>query len=112
MAEVGWEFTKVFKYDDSANAGSKYIDITNDMQTPASTAVPVIEAADVYLYLVNTQKFDLAVFYLGTAGSLGALTWEYSTSGGNGFTQFVPASARWATDPDDEEGVQLSLIHI
>ena len=66
MAEVGWEFTKVFKYDNSANAGSKYIDITNDMQTPASTAVPVIEATGDYLYLGNTQKFDLAVFYLGT----------------------------------------------
>ena len=109
MAEVGWEFTKVFKYDNSANAGSKYIDITNDMQTPASTAVPVIEATGDYLYLGNTQKFDLAVFYLGTVGNLGALTWEYSTSGGNGFTEFIPASARWATDPDDEEGVQYAF---
>ena len=44
----------------------------------------------------------MAVFDVDTAGSLGAVKWDFSN--GTNWTQFVPASARYALDPDDDEG--------
>jgi hypothetical protein len=47
--------------------------------------------------LGNTEKFDMAIFDLDTSGSLGALTWEYS-SGTPAWTEFTPSIDR--EEPD------------
>jgi len=98
MAGVGWEFTYVWQYTTS---GAGYTTKTLDMQSPAGTAVPVFAAVGDALILGHEQKFDMAMFYLDSKGGSENLTWSYSSSGGTGWTEFVPASARWAIDPDD-----------
>ena len=55
----------------------------------------------------NDSKFDMAVFDVDTAGSLGALTWQYYN--GSAWTTFVPASGRYEIDPDDNEGGQYAF---
>ena len=55
-----------------------------------------------FLYLGHDSKFDMAIFDLETAGSLGSVKWEYYN--GSAWTEFVPASARYELDPDDDEG--------
>jgi len=94
---AGAEFTKVFTYN-----GSAYTDVTLEAQSPAGTAFAILGAASHYLYLGHVSRFDMAIFDLAIVGSLGALTWEFSN--GSNWTAFVPASARYETDPDDNEG--------
>ena len=94
---AGAEFTKVFTYN-----GSAYTDVTLEAQSPAGTSFSILGGTNHYLYLGHDSKFDMAIFDVATAGSLGALTWEFSN--GSNFTEFVPASARYETDPDDNEG--------
>ena len=102
MASAGWEFNKVFTYN-----GSAYTDVTLEAQTPAGTAFAILGGTSHFLYLGHTERFDMAVFDIDIAGSLGALTWEYSN--GSNFTEFVPASGRYAIDPDDSEGAQYDF---
>ena len=102
MAGIGWEFTKVFTFD-----GTSYTDVTLESQSPAGTAFAILGAANHYLYLGHDSKFDMAIFTIAIAGGLGALTWQYYN--GSAWTTFVPASARYATDPDDDEGVQYAF---
>ena len=97
MAGIGWEFEKIFAYN-----GSSYTDVTLDAQRPSSTAFSVLGGTNHFLYLGHGSKFDMAIFDVDTAGSLGALKYEYYN--GSAWTEFVPASARYANDPDDEEG--------
>ena len=99
---AGAEFTKVFTFD-----GSSYTDITLEMQSPAGTSTAVLAASSHYLYLGHDYKFDLAVFDVDTAGSLGALTWQFYN--GSAWTTFTPGSGRFELDPDDDEGVQYSF---
>ena len=94
---AGAEFTKVFAYN-----GSSYTDVTLETQSPAGTAFSVLGGTSHFLYLGHSAKFDMAVFDVDTAGSIGALTWEFSN--GTNWTEFVPASARLQVDPDDNEG--------
>ena len=69
---AGAEFTSVFTYN-----GSAYTDVTLEAQSPAGTSFSILGGASHYLYLGHDYKFDLAVFDVDTAGSLGALTWQY-----------------------------------
>jgi len=107
MAGIGWEFTKIFNWDGVGTASSDYTDLTLEAQSPAGTPFTLFNTAAHYLYLGHDSKFDMAVFDLATVGSLGALTWEYSN--GTNWTEFIPASGRYALDPDDNEGVAYAF---
>mgnify|MGYP003657051336 CR=1 FL=1 len=104
MAGIGWEFEKVFNHNEST---STFTDNTLEAQTPAGTSFTLFNSTADYLLLGHDQKFDMAIFDVDTAGSLGALTWQYST--GSSWVTFVPASGRFATDPDDSEGEQYDF---
>jgi len=100
MAGVGWEFSKVFKYDYSLSSSARYVNITREMQSPVGTSQIVLEDTSDRLYLGNDQKFDMAMFYLDGKGTTGVTCdWQYWD--GSEWIQFEPASARWAIDPDD-----------
>ena len=99
---TGAEFNTIFNWDGVGTASGDYTDVTLEAQSPAGTSFTLFNSSAYYLYLGHTSKFDLAVFDVDTAGSLGALTWEYSN--GSNWTEFVPASARYEIDPDDNEG--------
>jgi len=99
---AGAEFDTVFTYN-----GSSYTDVTLEAQSPAGTSFSILGASTHYLYLGDDAKFDMAIFDVDTAGSLGALTWQYYN--GSAWTTFVPASARYQLDPDDNEGGQYDF---
>jgi len=99
---AGAEFNKVFTHN-----GSSYTDVTLEAQSPAGTSFSILGASSHYLYLGNDAKFDMAIFDVDTAGSLGALTWQYYN--GSAWTTFVPASGRYEIDPDDDEGGQYDF---
>ena len=106
---TGQEFTSVLNWDGVGTASSDYTDVTLEAQSPAGTSFTIFNTAAHYLYLGHSEKFDMAVFDLDSTGSLGALTWEYSTSGGSGWTEFIPGSGRFQIDPDDSEGTQYGF---
>ena len=99
---AGAVFDKVFTYN-----GSSYTDVTLEAQSPAGTSFSILGASTHYLYVGNDSKFDMAIFDVDTAGSLGALTWQYYN--GSAWTEFIPASARYQLDPDDDEGGQYDV---
>lgn len=99
MADVDFSFSSVQTFDGS----STYVDITNEMRSPAGTSQAVLAAAAHYLYMGHDEKFDLAVFDLDTVGSIGALTWQYWN--GSAWTTFVPGSGRFQYDVNDSAGV-------
>jgi len=100
---AGWEFTKVFTWDGS----STYTDVTLEAQSPAGTSFTIFNTAAHYLYLGHGSKFDMAIFDLDITGVVGDLTWQYWN--GSAWTQFIPASGRYALDPDDNEGESYSF---
>ena len=79
--------------------GSTDSDITLEMQSPAGTSSTVLADTNDILYLGDTDRFDMAIFDVDTAGSLGALIWEYYN--GSTWAVFTPLSATYYTDPDD-----------
>ena len=99
---AGAVFDKVFTYN-----GSSYTDVTLEAQSPAGTSFSILGGSSHYLYLGHDSKFDMAVFDVDTAGSLGALTWQYYN--GTAWTEFIPASGRYEIDPDDDEGGQYDF---
>ena len=99
---AGAEFTKIFTFD-----GSSYTDVTLEAQSPAGTAFSILGASNHWLYLGHDSKFDMAMFDVATAGNLGALSWYYYN--GSAWIQFVPASARYELDSDDNEGSQYAF---
>ncbi len=99
---AGAVFDKVFTYN-----GSSYTDVTLEAQSPAGTSFTILGTSSHYLYLGNDAKFDMAIFDVDTAGSLGALTWQYYN--GSAWTEFIPASGRYELDPDDNEGGQYDF---
>ena len=99
---AGAVFDKVFTYN-----GSSYTDVTLEAQSPAGTSFSILGASSHYLYVGNDSKFDMAVFDVDTAGSLGALTWQYYN--GTAWTEFIPASGRYEIDPDDDQGGQYDF---
>ena len=81
-------FSKIFNWDGVGTSSSDYTDITLGVQALNNTSVTILDSSAHYLYLGNSEKFDMAIFDLDTAGSLGALTWEYS-SGSPAWTELV-----------------------
>ena len=96
-SSAGLEFSTIFNFDGS----STYTDITQEMQSPLGTATTILNTASHYLYLGDTEKFDMAVFDLSSVGSLGALTWQFSN--GTNWTTFTPSSGRLSHDVDDPQ---------
>ena len=88
-------FDTVFAFDGS----STYTNITLEMQSPAGTSATILADTNDILYLGDASRFDLAIFDVDTAGSLGALIWEYYN--GSTWVVFTPLSASYYTDPDD-----------
>ena len=105
---AGAEFDKVFNWDGVGTSSGDYTDVTLEAQSPAGTSFTLFNSSAHYLYLGHASKFDMAVFDVDTAGSLGALTWEYRTSSDT-WAEFVPASGRYEIDPDDSEGGQYAF---
>ena len=105
---AGAEFDKVFNWDGVGTSSGDYTDVTLEAQSPAGTSFTLFNSSAHYLYLGHASKFDMAVFDVDTAGSLGALTWEYRTSSDT-WAEFVPASGRYEIDPDDNEGGQYAF---
>ena len=88
-------FDTVFAFDGS----STYTNITLEMQSPAGTSATILADTNDILYLGDASRFDMAIFDIDTAGSLGALIWEYYN--GSTWVVFTPLSASHYTDPDD-----------
>jgi len=99
-------FDKIFDWDGTGTTSGDYTDITLEAQSPAGTAFTLFSTTAHYLYLGHSEKFDMAIFDVGIAGSLGTLTWEYYNGA---WIPFVPASGRYPIDPDDEEGKQYDF---
>ena len=100
---AGAEFDKIFNWDGVGTSSGDYTDVTLEAQSPAGTSFTLFNSSAHYLYLGHASKFDLAVFDVDTAGDLGDLTWQYRKSDDSWVT-FVPGSARYELDPDDDEG--------
>tara|TARA_R110002020_G_scaffold58834_4_gene161152 strand:- start:6197 stop:7315 length:1119 start_codon:yes stop_codon:yes gene_type:complete len=96
-SSAGAEFTSVFTYN-----GSNFGDMTLEAQSPAGTSFGAFVETTHLLYLGHDSKFDMAIFDIDTAGNLGTLKYEYYN--GSAWTEFIPASARYEIDPDDDEG--------
>ena len=105
---AGAVFDKVFNWDGVGTSSGDYTDVTLESQSPAGTSFTLLNSSAHYIYLGNASKFDMAIFDVDTAGSLGALTWQYRTSSDTWET-FVPASGRFQLDPDDDEGGQYDF---
>ena len=76
-------FDKVFHYN-----GSAYSDITLEMQSHGGTSSTILSDTNDVLYLGDDNRFDMAIFDIDTAGSLGALTWTYYN--GDSCSTFTP----------------------
>ena len=105
---AGAVFDKVFNWDGVGTSSGDYTDVTLEAQSPAGTSFTLLNSSAHYIYLGHASKFDMAIFDVDTAGSLGALTWEYRTSSDT-WESFIPASGRYELDPDDNEGVQYDF---
>ena len=104
---AGAEFDTIFNWDGVGTSSGDYTDVTLEAQSPAGTSFTLFNSSAYYLYLGHASKFDMAIFDVDTAGSLGALTWQYYN--GSAWTEFVPGSARLELDPDDDEGGQYDF---
>ena len=103
---AGAVFDKVLNWDGAGASSSDYTDVTLESQSPAGTSFTIFDSTSHHLYLGHASKFDMAVFDVDTAGSLGTLQYEYYNGA---WTEFVPASARYELDPDDNEGGQYAF---
>ena len=101
---AGAEFDSVYNFNENTSA---YTNNTLEAQSPAGTSFTLFNSTDDYLLIGHASKFDMAVFDIDTAGSLGALTWQYSTA--NAWVTFQPASGRYQIDPDDNQGGQFDF---
>ncbi|KKL18671.1 hypothetical protein LCGC14_2473170, partial [marine sediment metagenome] len=77
MAIVGNPLTAVWLYDDTASA---YVDNTVEAQTEGGTAFSSLGDTSDKHYFGFSRRIDALMWVLGTAGSYGALTWEYGAS--------------------------------
>lgn len=102
MPTTDFNFESVLTYN-----GSTFGDMTLEAQKPGGTAFGAFVETDHLLYLGHSSRFDMAVFTLETLGSLGTLKYEYYN--GSAWTEFNPASATLATDPDDNQNVQYAF---
>jgi len=104
---AGAEFDTIFNWDGVGTSSGDYTEVTLEAQSPAGTSFTLFNSSAYYLYLGNASKFDMAVFDVDVAGSVGALTWEYYN--GSAWTEFVPSSSKYELDPDDNEGSQYDF---
>ena len=104
---AGAVFDKVFNWDGVGTASSDYTDVTLESQSPAGTSFTILNSTAHHLYLGHASKFDMAIFDVDGAGSLGTLQYEYYN--GSAWTEFIPASARYQLDVDDDEGGQYAF---
>ena len=102
MATTDFSFTSVLTYN-----GSNYGDMTLEAQKPGGTSFGAFVETSHFLYLGHDTKFDMALFDIDIAGSLGTLKYEYYN--GSAWTEFNPSSALYATDPDDSEDSQYAF---
>ena len=102
MPTTDFSFTSVLTYN-----GSNYGDMTLEAQKPGGTSFGAFVETSHFLYLGHVSKFDMAVFDIDTAGSLGTLKYEYYN--GSAWAEFNPSSALYATDPDDNEDAQYAF---
>ena len=102
MATTDFSFTSVLTYN-----GSSFGDMTLEAQKPGGTSFGAFVETSHFLYLGHDSKFDMAIFDIDTAGSLGTLKYEYYN--GSAWTEFIPSSALYATDPDDSEDAQYAF---
>ena len=103
---AGAEFDKVLNWDGAGASSSDYTDVTLESQSPAGTSFTIFDSTSHHLYLGHASKFDMAIFDVDTAGSLGTLQYEYYNGA---WTEFIPASGRYQIDPDDNEGGQYDF---
>ena len=103
--------TAVFDFDGS----STFVDRTKEARTRAGTSFTIFSTTSKYLYLGHEEKFDMVLFDIDTAGSLGDLTWEYS-SGSSSWTEFAPAYDRLTSDGSaygfDKDGGEIFLDNL
>ena len=104
---AGAEFDTIFNWDGVGTSSGDYTEVTLEAQSPAGTSFTLFNSSAYYLYLGNASKFDMAVFDVDIAGTVGALTWEYYN--GSAWTEFVPSSSKYELDPDDNEGSQYDF---
>ena len=104
---AGAVFDKGFYWDGVGTSGSDYADVTLESQSPAGTSFTIFNSTAHHLYLGHASKFDMAIFDVDTAGSLGTLQYEYYN--GSAWTEFIPASGRYQLDVDDDEGGQYAF---
>ena len=104
---AGAVFDKVFNWDGVGTSGSDYADVTLESQSPAGTSFTIFNSTIHRLYLGHASKFDMAMFDIDGVGVLGTLKYEYWN--GSAWTEFIPASGRYQTDPDDDEGAQYAF---
>ena len=64
----------VWVFDSSA---TDFIDNSAEARSSAGTNFTIFEDTSDYLYLGMEERFDLAIFFLETAGEVGNRTWEY-----------------------------------
>ena len=74
-SSAGLEFSSVLTTADN----STFVERRLEAQSPVGTAFTVLDNTNGFLYLGDTEKFDMAVFDLATGGNVGVLKWEFST---------------------------------
>ena len=102
MPTTDFSFTSVLTYNGSTDG-----DMTLEAQKPGGTSFGAFVETSHFLYLGHDSKFDMAIFDIDTAGSLGTLKYEYYN--GSAWTEFNPSSALYAQDPDDDEDSQYAF---
>ena len=89
-------FSATWVYNSGAGT---YTNNTLEAKSPAGTAFSLWAATGDYLYLGSTSRFDMAVFDLSIAGSVGTVTWEYYN--GSTWVEFVPLFAELDGNEDE-----------
>ena len=102
MPNTDFTFESVQTYN-----GSSYGDMTLEAQRPGGTSFGSFVETSHFLYLGHGSKFDMAIFDIDQAGSLGTLKYEYYN--GSAWIEFNPLSAYGSIDPDDNEGTQYAF---
>ena len=97
-SSAGLEFSSVLTTADN----STFVERRLEAQSPVGTAFTVLDNTNGFLYLGDTEKFDMAVFDLATGGNVGVLKWEFST-GTSTWAEFVPSSSRLNYDMNDAD---------
>ena len=68
-------FDTVLNWDGVGTSGSDYTDVTLEAQSSGGTSFSLFNSSAYYTYLGDASRFDMAIFDIDGAGSLGTLTW-------------------------------------